>query len=50
MDQVLRGLDFMYTYIDDVLIASPVAKEQKRHVRLVFEGLQKHGVLVQPAN
>ena len=49
MDRVLRGLDFVYTYIDDVLIASPDAEEHKRHLRLVFERLHKHGVLVNPA-
>ena len=49
MDQVLRGLDFVYNYIDHVLIASPDAEEHKDHLRLVLERLQKHGVLINPA-
>ena len=49
MDQVLRGLDFVYNYIDDLLIASPTAEEHEQHLRKVFERLQKHGVLVNPA-
>ena len=49
MDQVLRGLSFVYNYIDDVLIASPNAEEHERHLRLVLERLQKHGVLINPA-
>lgn len=30
--QVLHGLPFTYTYIDDVFIASPSAEEQKQHL------------------
>ena len=40
MDQVLRGLDFVHNYIDDVLIASPDAEEHKQHLRRVLEPLQ----------
>ena len=49
MDQVLRGLSFVYNYIDNFLIASPDAEEHKQHLRLVFERLRKHGVLINPA-
>ena len=49
MDQVLRGLHFTYNYIDDLLIASPDAQEHRKHLRLVFERLQSHGVLINPA-
>ena len=49
MDRVLRGLGFVYNYIDDLLIASPDAEEHKKHLRLVFDRLQKHGVLINPA-
>ena len=36
MDQVLRGLDFCYIYIDDVSIASNTPEEHKVHLRLVL--------------
>ena len=40
MDQVLRGLNFVYYYLDNLLIASPDAVQHKQHLRLVFERLQ----------
>ena len=49
MDQVLCWLNFVYNYIDDVLIASSDAEGHKQHLRLVLEQLQKHGVLINPA-
>ena len=49
MDQVLCGLNFVYNYIDNVLIASPDAEEHKQHLMLVLERLQKYGVLINPA-
>ena len=49
MDQVLRGLDFCYTYIDDVLIASETPADHKVHLRLVFERFVSYGILINPA-
>ena len=46
MDEVLRGLDFCYDYIDDLLIASTNAEEHLRHLRLVLERLDAHGLLI----
>ena len=48
MDQVLRGLDFSYVYIDDILIASATAEEHQHHLRLVFERLAHHGLIINP--
>nr|CDS33596.1 gag pol polyprotein [Hymenolepis microstoma] len=48
MDQVFRGLDFVFTYIDDVLIASSNPEEHKQHLRQVFERLQQYGITVNP--
>lgn len=44
MDQVLRGLDFAYAYIDDVLIASSCPEEHKRHLCEVFHRFRQHGI------
>ena len=48
MDQVLRGLDFCYVYIDDLLIASSSPDEHKHHLRLVFERLRHYGIIINP--
>ena len=49
MDQVLRGLDFCYVYIDDVLIASNTPEEHKVHLRLVLQRFEQYGILINPA-
>jgi hypothetical protein len=50
MDQVCRGLeDFLFVYLDDILVASSNAKEHKRHLRLLFRGLAEHGLVVNVA-
>ena len=48
MDKVLHGLDFVYSYIDDVLVASTNEEEHQRHLRLVFERLSEHGIIINP--
>ena len=42
IDQVLRGLHFVYAYIDDLLIASSSPREHQHHLRLVFKRLSNH--------
>jgi hypothetical protein len=49
MDQVLHGLPFCYTYIDDLLIASTSPEEHLQHLRLVFERLRQHGIVINPS-
>ena len=49
MDEVLRGLQFSYAYVDDVLIASATPEEHKQHLRLVLERFQKYGIVVNPS-
>lgn len=46
IDQVLQGLTFSYAYIDDVLIASPTPEDHKEHLRMVFQRLSDHGIVV----
>ncbi|CAH8497046.1 unnamed protein product [Dicrocoelium dendriticum] len=50
MDQVLRGLDFVYVYIDDVLIASATSDEHLSPLRMVFERFENHGITINPEN
>ena len=50
MDQVCCGLeDFLFVYIDDILVASSDAKEHRRHLRLLFRRLADHGLVVNVA-
>ena len=48
MEQVLHGLDFCYVYIDDILVASAYPEEHQRHLRLIFEQLTHHGLIINP--
>ena len=48
MDQVLRGLDFCYVYIDDLLVASSSPEERKQHIRLIFERLRHYSIIIHP--
>ncbi|BHF77212.1 hypothetical protein SprV_0502031600 [Sparganum proliferum] len=49
IDQVLRGLDFVYAYIDDLLVASSDAAEHEIHLRQLFERLDSFGVVINAA-
>ena len=44
MDQVLRGLLFVYSYLDDTLIASPTLEEHQDQLSQVFTHLEDHGL------
>ena len=49
MDQVLRGMEFCYVYIDDVLIASSTPQEHKEHLRKVLQRFEQYGIIINPA-
>nr|VZI14922.1 unnamed protein product [Spirometra erinaceieuropaei] len=49
IDQVLRGLDFVYAYIDDLLVASSDTAEHEIHLRQLFERLDSYGVIINAA-
>ena len=40
MDDVTRGLPFVYVYLDDILVASTTKDEHETHLRLLFDRLQ----------
>lgn len=46
MDMVLRNLDFVFCYIDDILIASNSEEEHKQHVIQVLQRLQEYGLVI----
>ena len=37
IDEVLRGLPFVFTYIDDILIASSLPEEHRQHIQEIFK-------------
>ncbi|BHF74617.1 hypothetical protein SprV_0501770300 [Sparganum proliferum] len=49
IDQVLRGLDFVYAYIDDLLGASSNTAGHEAHLRHLFERLDSFGVVINAA-
>ena len=49
IDEVLRGLDFVYAYIDDVLIASSSEAEHLAHLDILFNRLSKYGIVINPS-
>ena len=46
MDQVLRGLDFVFCYIDDLLIASSDIHKHMSLLHAVFSRLQDNGIAI----
>ena len=42
INEVFNGLNFVFTYVDDILIASKDEKEHIIHLRQVFERLYNH--------
>ncbi|XP_061566754.1 uncharacterized protein LOC133420887 [Cololabis saira] len=48
MDSVLRDLTFVFIYLDDILVASSSTEEHLAHLKLVFQRLDEHGLIVNP--
>nr|CDS30910.1 gag pol polyprotein [Hymenolepis microstoma] len=48
VDQVFRGLDYVFSYIDDVLIVSSNPDEHKQHLKQVFDLLRQYRITVNP--
>ena len=46
IEEVLRGLPFVFAYIDDVLIASRNINEHQDHVLQVFKRLAHFGLKI----
>lgn len=46
IDGLVRGLDFCFPYIDDILIASRDKVEHEEHLRILFSRLNENGVVI----
>ena len=49
MDATFRNIPFVFTYIDDLLVASENEAEHLEHLRILFERLEQNGLVVNPA-
>ena len=48
MDDILKGLDLCFAYIDDILVFSRSPQEHDQHLRTLFTQLQNYGILLNP--
>jgi hypothetical protein len=48
MDDTLRGLDFCFAYLDNILIFSQTPEKHECHLRATFERLKSQGILINP--
>lgn len=46
INEVTRGLDFVFAYLDDLLVASSSTEEHEEHLRLLFDRLRSYGLVV----
>ncbi|GFY29719.1 hypothetical protein TNCV_1812971 [Trichonephila clavipes] len=44
--ELLYGLDFVFPYLDDVLVASSTEEEHSEHLKMVFERFQQYGLRI----
>jgi transposase InsO family protein len=49
MDTVCQDLDFLFVYLDDILVASDNNREHARHLRILFDRMRQHGLVVNVA-
>lgn len=47
--EVLRGLDYVFPFIDDLLIASTDEAEHREHLRTVLSRLDEYGITINPS-
>jgi len=48
IDEVTRGLPFVFAYLDDILIASRSHKEHLKHLRILLKRLDDYGLILNP--
>ena len=48
IDHATRGLDFVFVYLDDLLVTSPDHKTHKKHLRILFARLSEYRIIIGP--
>ena len=46
IDTVCRGLEFVFVYLDDILLSSKSTSQHEAHLRTVFQRPASHGVVI----
>lgn len=46
MNSIFQSLDYVYCYVDDILVASETHEQHMQHLQEVFKRLQTAGVTV----
>jgi hypothetical protein len=49
IDDILRGLNFSFAYLNDIFVFSRSLEEYAQHIRTLFDRLQRYGILINPA-
>jgi len=49
IDHIFRDMNFVFAYLDDILIASRDEKEHEKHLRLVLQRLEQHNLTLKLA-
>jgi hypothetical protein len=49
MDNILRGLEFFFAYLDDILLFSRSLEVHEQHLRTLFNEHQRYGIIINPA-
>ena len=48
IDHVTRGLDFVFVYLDDLIVTSPYHRTHKKHLKILFTRLAEYGIIIGP--
>ena len=48
IDHVTRGLDFVFIYLDDLLVTGPDHRTHKKHLKILFTRLAEYGIIIGP--
>jgi hypothetical protein len=49
MDEILRGFEFCFAYIDDIMVYYRTREKYERNLLTFFRQLQAHGILLNPS-
>ncbi|CAB4039476.1 Transposon Ty3-G Gag-Pol poly, partial [Paramuricea clavata] len=48
IDEVYRDLDFVFVFIDDILVFSTTPDQHRHHLRQLFQRLEHYGLVINP--